>query len=421
MVARQDAHRRARQTRFGAGDGPGTGLPRSRNIVLAVVVSLVGLALVTGAGHPMFSHLFTFLEFYAGVFTLVSLTLTVIVGLVATDRMLLPPRHRVWVQSIHRTLGIMAVSCLAVHVTTEVLGQRISVAGLLLPFLFARFEVGVGIVAAYLMVTVMWTGMVRARFASRERARLWRPLHAVAYLCWPVALWHGLNAGRPAAVWVTASYLVLGLLTMAALGLRISAERQHRRRNRALDRTTVVIAPTARDEVRFSSADRWGAPAAAWEDRDVRAEEERFIRDRQLEREARERVFEREARERAFEREARERAFEREQRDRAEQELERERAELDRRAAELDRERAERESRLDAEDFPRYTARASVLTPQEYEPDDTPTLVNLDAQRQMRRGPGSKKADGQKAKADGQKAAELTDADYWRVLRGELG
>src|SRR5437763_1135672 len=90
----------------------GPGQPRAKSISLTVGAALTLLGVVTGVGQPVMGRIFNFLEFYGGVFTLVSLTLTVITGLVATDRLLLLARHRMWVQSIHRTFGIIAVSCL---------------------------------------------------------------------------------------------------------------------------------------------------------------------------------------------------------------------------------------------------------------------------------------------------------------------
>jgi hypothetical protein len=63
----------------------------------------------------------------------------------------------------------------------------------------------------------------------------------------------------------------------------------------------------------------------------------------------------------------------------------------------------------------------------DYPGDDTPTLVNLDSQRSMRRGPKRstetpptrrtpKKGSGSKREHD-----DVTDEGYWRVLRGEAG
>nr|BFE64574.1 hypothetical protein GCM10020063_091000 [Dactylosporangium thailandense] len=248
------------------------GPPSAVNVGLVALAGLLLLGVATGGGRETMTQLFSFLVFYCGVFTLVSLTLTVIVGLVATDRIMLVARHRVWVQSVHRTLGIVAIAMLGLHIGTELMTARVSVFGALIPFTTAPFTIGAGTIAAYLMVLVMWTGMVRARFAQTGKPWMWRPLHATAYLCWPVALWHGLNAGRPPAVWVTASYLLLAFLTFVALGLRLSVERNRRRQQLAADRTTTLIAPVGRPEpvsyerraTRSRSAGRfqWDAPPA---------------------------------------------------------------------------------------------------------------------------------------------------------------
>lgn len=258
------------------------GQPSAINVSLLVLTGLVLLGVMTGGGRPVLTGLVGFLRFYGGVFTLVALTLTVIAGLVATDRIVLLARHRLWVQSVHRTLGIVAVSCLALHIGTELAASRVGVVGALVPFTSAPFQVGLGSVAAYLMLTVMWSGIVRARFAQNGRPGLWRPLHAAAYLSWPVALTHGLNAGRPAAGWVTTSYLILLFLTTVALGLRLSAEYNRRRQQLAADRTTTTIAPVGRPVPvpaarrgarpgRTATRFRWDAPPAEqlWQERDL--------------------------------------------------------------------------------------------------------------------------------------------------------
>ena len=347
----------------------GSGQPRAKSVSLTVGAALTVLGVITGAGQPVIGHLFSFLEFYAGVFTLVSLTLTVIAGLVATDRILLMARHRMWVQSIHRTFGVVAVSCLVLHVATEVAGGRVSAIGAAVPFVAARFEIGIGTLAAYLMLTVMWSGIVRARFASPEKAWMWRPLHATAYLSWPVALWHGLNTGRPAAVWVTASYLVLVLFTLVALGLRLSAERSHRSRARLLDRTTVSVAPVAR-------ATSWDASAGpVWE----APTSERPVYDRPP-------------------------------------------------ATYLSEPAFDRVPPQDVYWSQQQPSQASTSTGRyavEYPADDTPTLVNLDSQRSMRRGRSTaasgRRAGGTRQSSETEAANDVTDESYWAVLRGEVG
>lgn len=356
---------------------------------------------VLGTATGGLQHLWTFLRFYGGVFTLVSLTLTVIGGLVATDRVLLLPRHRVWLQSIHRTLGVIAVSCLAVHVLSEVLSARVSAAAAVVPFALAPVAVGLGTLAAYLMGAVLWTGIARARFAGEARAGLWRPVHAAAYLCWPLALLHGLSAGRPPAVWVTASYLILFFLTAVALGLRLSAESRHRRRQRAADRTTTSIPHTP-----HRATFHWGAPSAEhlWSeparprvpadaDRPAPPPEPRVAPPAEPAR------AERPAPASASPRETTPPG----------------------RPAEPARPVMSLRDRLDARRD--AVAGARDLYPTD---DDTPTLVNLDSQRIMRRGAGQPPAPARsprpvrrpQAGRQRDRTHDLDDEQYWRVLRG---
>ena len=85
----------------------------------ALAVAWAGLELA-GAGTVVYSYGFFFTEFFAGVVTLVSLSLTVMLGLLATDRLVLLIRHRVLLQSAHRATGVLGVAGLVCHVITKV-------------------------------------------------------------------------------------------------------------------------------------------------------------------------------------------------------------------------------------------------------------------------------------------------------------
>ncbi|MEH0937170.1 hypothetical protein [Micromonospora psammae] len=194
-----------------------------------VLLSVSALALLwagvelTGAGGAMYAYGFFFTEFFAGVVALVSLSLTVMMGLLATDRLVLKIPHRVLLQSAHRATGILGVAGLVFHVITKVAIGRAGPTDALVPFVGGSgLYVGLGTVAAFLLVSVLWTGIIRARFAGVGPKWVWRALHSMAYLSWPFALVHGLNAGRAAAPWVTLSYLVCVLLVVLALLVRLS-------------------------------------------------------------------------------------------------------------------------------------------------------------------------------------------------------
>jgi hypothetical protein len=151
----------------------------------------------------------------------VALSLTVMGGFLATDRHVLLVRHRVLLQTTHGLTAVLALSCLAIHIALKVAEAHASVFDVFVPFLspHRRFFVGLGTIAFYLLIFLTWTGLTRARFAYSPKPWLWRAMHVVAYPTWLLAIVHGLGSGRPAAGWVTASYVLC--LVAVALGLLI--------------------------------------------------------------------------------------------------------------------------------------------------------------------------------------------------------
>ncbi|MEU8265639.1 hypothetical protein AB0B89_00620 [Sphaerisporangium sp. NPDC049002] len=160
-----------------------------------------------------------FLIFYAGVFTLLGLTGTVVVGLAATDRLILAVRHRVFMQGLHRGFAVVAVGSLITHVVLQIMRGRVNPADAFLPFGGSGFAVGLGTIASDLMILVAATGAFRGRFVGIKWPWLWRALHVTAYVSWPVSIVHGLTAGRPAADWVTMCYV--GSLAAVALAVLV--------------------------------------------------------------------------------------------------------------------------------------------------------------------------------------------------------
>ncbi len=208
---------------------------RSRAQLIALSASglaaLWALIMLTGAGQAAYAYGFFFTEFFAGVIALVALSLTVMMGLLATDRLVLLIRHRVLLQSAHRATGILGVAGLGFHVVTKIASGRAGSTDAIVPFVGGRgLYVGLGTIAALLMVSVLWTGIIRARFAGVGPKWLWRALHSTAYLSWPFAIFHGLGAGRPPAGWVSLSYSACVLLVVVALLVRLSVTLQRRSR-----------------------------------------------------------------------------------------------------------------------------------------------------------------------------------------------
>ncbi|WP_328371525.1 hypothetical protein [Micromonospora zamorensis] len=255
-------------------------------LIASVLAALWAAVMLTGAGQKAYAYGFFFTEFFAGVISLVALSLTVMLGLLATDRLVLRISHRVLMQSAHRATGVLGVAGLGFHVLTKIATGRAAATDAVVPFVGGRgLYVGLGTVAALLMVSVIWTGIIRARFAGVGPKWLWRTLHSTAYLAWPFAVFHGLNAGRAAAPWVMFSYLGCILLVVLALLVRFSVTigRRSREQHQAAVRNAVMVgraeeAKTARSLLaglgrRSKAADKrpawaetttatWAAPAA---------------------------------------------------------------------------------------------------------------------------------------------------------------
>jgi hypothetical protein len=183
-----------------------------------------------------------FLEYYSGVFSLVALSLAVMVGILATDRLVLLIQHRVLLQAIHRATAVAAVGFLAIHIAMKVMEGHASVVDVAIAFLASHRAtfIGLGTIAMYLMVVAAWTGIVRGRFADSTRPWMWRALHSCAYLCWPIALLHGLKSGRPAAGWVVASYAICLILVFLSLLIRLSVKWGRRRQAPKASTTSAI-------------------------------------------------------------------------------------------------------------------------------------------------------------------------------------
>ena len=200
-------------------------------LVLSIITAIWAAAMLTPFGRVGYYYLYVYSEFYMGVLTLVSLSVTIMLGLVATDRLVLSIRQRVLLQSAHRTTGVIAVASLVVHVWTKTIEQHIRTIDIVVPFLapYNTVYVGLGTLSGWIMMLVMWTGLARARFVGRRKPWMWRTIHATSYLMWPIALVHGLAAGRSAATWVIVSYVVCLLFVLVALAVRLSVSLNRRK------------------------------------------------------------------------------------------------------------------------------------------------------------------------------------------------
>ncbi|MEU3844149.1 cytochrome b/b6 domain-containing protein [Streptomyces sp. NPDC028635] len=198
-------------------------------VASAVVLLLIPLIVLVGGDRVR-----DFLNFGAGVLSLVSLSCSVIWGLVAQDRILLNTRQRIVGQAVHRTTAVASIAFLLLHITTKLALDHTVLIAAVIPFSLGLTGsaglIGLGSAAGLLMIFVGVTGALRSRFASPAPvAARWRAMHMLAYPAWCAALVHGLYAGRSAKPLFVFLYGLALLGVIAALALR-AAPRPVKRR-----------------------------------------------------------------------------------------------------------------------------------------------------------------------------------------------
>ncbi|MGW4029000.1 hypothetical protein ACWEFL_06700 [Streptomyces sp. NPDC004838] len=174
------------------------------------------------------------LDFTTGVLSLLSLTASIAWGLIATDRLLLSPRHRLVAQAVHRATATASLGFLVLHATVKVSLGHVELIGALVPFGLGVSGtsglIGFGSLAGFLMVIAGTTGALRSALAGNVKvAGRWRTLHMLAYPAWSFALVHGLFAGRPAATWVVVMYCLALVAVAGAVSVRLLPRPAQRR------------------------------------------------------------------------------------------------------------------------------------------------------------------------------------------------
>lgn len=159
------------------------------------------------------------------------LTLAVALGVLDVRRTNTPLWPRFAVDALHRSVSLLAVAFLALHVLTSVLDSFASIAltDAFIPFVgsYRPFWLGLGAVGLDLLVAVTLTSLLRRRLGYRG----WRSIHWLAYASWPVALLHGLGTGSDVRqAWMLLLTVACVLVVLAAVLVRaIGGWPAHRR------------------------------------------------------------------------------------------------------------------------------------------------------------------------------------------------
>jgi len=211
--------------RSGTQGAVGEHMSKIMTAVITVSAVVVFVLVMTKPGRTVDAATQRFMLYYAGVFALIGLTASVGVGLVATDRIIMTPGHRVMAQAVHRAVSFAALAFLIIHIATEILAQRSHVIDAVVPFLspYRTFYIGLGTIASDLILLIVITSMFRKRFAAHGKAWRWRAIHYSAYLAFVLGVLHGLLGGRAAKPYVDWSYGFVIALTALALVVRFLA------------------------------------------------------------------------------------------------------------------------------------------------------------------------------------------------------
>lgn len=162
----------------------------------------------------------------SGFVALILLTITVSLGVANVARLARGGWTRTVAALVHRNVSLLAVVFLVLHVLTAISDPYVKVPLLatLVPGAsgYAPLWIGLGALSVDLLIAVVVTSLVRSRLPRRA----WQLVHWLAYLCWPLAMFHSVGSGSGSGVdtgtaWSTAIYLACGLAFAAAVAVRL--------------------------------------------------------------------------------------------------------------------------------------------------------------------------------------------------------
>ena len=154
----------------------------------------------------------------SGVVSLLLLTGVFVLGIATTKRWRTRSLPGFAAVSLHRSIALLSVVFLAVHVLTAVADPYavVSAASVVVPFVAGRsaFWVGLGALSLDLVAALIVTSLLRNRLSPK----VWRGVHWAAYLAWPLAIGHSLGIGTDTGtLWLRA--LTGGCVAAVAVAL----------------------------------------------------------------------------------------------------------------------------------------------------------------------------------------------------------
>ena len=134
-----------------------------------------------------------------GVVALVLLTITVVLGILTRSGRPAFGMPRFAVTLVHRNSALIGTVFVGIHVISLLFDPyaQLKVLDFFVPFLgsYHPLWLGLGTVAADLLIAIMVTGLLRRWIGQRA----FRVVHWATYALWPVALFHSIGTGTDAS------------------------------------------------------------------------------------------------------------------------------------------------------------------------------------------------------------------------------
>ena len=154
---------------------------------------------------------------------LLLMTAVLLLGLLVSRQGRLPGLPRFAVTGLHRNLSLLAVVFVALHVLTAVTDGYVDIPliSAIVPLTspYERLWLGLGAVSFDLSLAVIVTSLVRSRLSRK----VWKTVHWLAYLSWPIAWLHSYeSASDMKSGWLFVLALADLLAVVVAVGWRVA-------------------------------------------------------------------------------------------------------------------------------------------------------------------------------------------------------
>jgi methionine sulfoxide reductase heme-binding subunit len=158
-----------------------------------------------------------------GIVALLLLTAVFVLGILVNRQGRLPGLPRFAVTSLHRNLSLLSVAFIVAHVITAVLDTFVSIplAAGVIPFAsgYERLWLSLGAISFDLMLAMIVTSLLRGHL----NRILWRAIHLLAYLSWPIAFAHSIGASKDLQQgWLLDLAVACAVLVAAAVIYRLA-------------------------------------------------------------------------------------------------------------------------------------------------------------------------------------------------------